>query len=59
VLDISGRVTDVRVTKSLDRVFGLDEAARRAAFATPFRPCKKDGRPIACVITFELQFTLR
>ncbi len=59
VLDVSGKVTDVRVIKSLDRLFGLDEAARRAALATPFRPCKKDGKPIACIITFELQFTLR
>lgn len=59
VVDVTGRITDVRVTKSLDRLFGLDEAAKRAAYATPFRPCKKDGKPVACVITFELQFTLR
>lgn len=59
IVDPTGRVSDVRVIKSLDRVFGLDEAAKRAAYATPFRPCKKNGQPVACVITFELQFTLR
>ena len=59
IVDVTGRVTNVRVIKSLDRVFGLDEEAKRAAYATPFKPCKKDGQPVACVITFELQFTLR
>lgn len=59
ILDVTGKVTDVRVVKSLDRIFGLDESARRAAYATPFRPCRKAGTPVACVVVFELQFTLR
>lgn len=59
IVDVTGRVVDVRVTKSLDRVFGLDDAAKRAALATRFKPCKQEGKPVACVITFELQFTLR
>jgi len=54
-----GKVAEVRVTRSLDRVFGLDEQARKAVFATPFLPCKKEGKPVACLVTFELQFTLR
>lgn len=59
IVDATGRVTEVRVTRSLDRVFGLDEQARKAAMKTTFRPCKKDGVPVACVITFAMQFTLR
>jgi len=59
IVDATGRVTEVRVTRSLDRVFGLDEQARKAALKTQFRPCKKDGVPVACVITFAMQFTLR
>jgi protein TonB len=54
-----GKVAEVRVTRSLDRVFGLDQRAREAALSTPFLPCKKDGKPVACLVTFELTFTLR
>ena len=59
VIGPDGKVTDVRVTRSLDKVFGLDEQARKAVFATPFVPCKKQGTPVACMVIFELQFTLR
>lgn len=54
-----GHVAEVRVTRSLDRVFGLDEEARKAVFKTKFLPCKRQGLPVACLVTFELQFTLR
>ncbi len=54
-----GKVTEVRVIRSLDKVFGLDEQARKAVFATPFIPCKKQGVPVPCLVVFELQFTLR
>jgi protein TonB len=54
-----GKVAEVRVTRSLDRVFGLDEEARKAVLKTRFLPCKKEGKPVACLVTFELQFTLR
>jgi protein TonB len=54
-----GKVTEVRVIRSLDKVFGLDEQARKAVFATPFIPCKKQGTPVPCLVVFELQFTLR
>ena len=54
-----GHVAEVRVTRSLDRVFGLDEEARKAVFKTRFVPCKRQGQPVACIVSFELQFTLR
>lgn len=59
VIGPDGKVTEVRVTRSLDKVFGLDEQARKAVFATPFIPCKRQGQPVACLVIFELQFTLR
>jgi TonB family protein len=59
IVDATGRVIEARVTQSLDRVFGLDEQARQAALRTLFQPCRKDGRPISCRITFVLTFTLR
>lgn len=59
VVGPEGKVTDARVSRSLDKVFGLDEEARKAALATPFIPCKKQGIPVACIVAFEMQFTLR
>lgn len=58
-LDATGRIVKVRVIRSLDARYGLDEAARQAVFATPMKPCRKGGQPVACVVPFELQFTLR
>jgi periplasmic protein TonB len=59
IIGPDGKVTEVRVIRSLDKVFGLDEQARKAVLATPFIPCKKTGQPVACLVVFELQFTLR
>jgi len=59
IISPEGRVTEVRVIRSLDKVFGLDQKAREAVLATPFVPCKKSGTPVACLVVFELQFTLR
>lgn len=59
IIGPDGRVTEARISRSLDKVFGLDEQARKAVLATPFIPCKKAGQPVACLVVFELQFTLR
>lgn len=59
IVSPAGRVTEARVTKSLDRKFGLDEQARLAALRTLFRPCKQNGKPVACVVKFAVQFTIR
>jgi len=55
----SGRVVDPVVVRSLDRVHGLDAQAVQAVLATPFRPGRKDGRPVAVRVVFELTFALR
>ena len=53
-----GTVGDVRVTKSLDRAFGLDDAAIKAAKQWFFIPAKdRDGKAVPVVIT--LIFDLR
>ena len=54
-----GTVSDVRVVRSLDSVFGLDQAAIRAASQWQFRPASMNGQPVAMAITIELVFTLR
>ena len=54
-----GTVGDVTVIRSLDRVFGLDEEAIRAARQWRFLPGTRFGEPVAVLVTIELTFTLR
>jgi protein TonB len=54
-----GSVGNVRVTRSLDRQFGLDEEALLAAKQWRFKPGMVGGRPVAVAILIELTFTLR
>ena len=59
VVQPDGTVGDVRVTKSLDAVFGLDEEAIRAAKQWRFVPGTRFGEPVAVLVVLELTFTLR
>jgi len=59
VVGEEGVITDVAVTKSLDKEFGLDQAAIDAARQWTFRPGRKDGKPVAVRVTIELTFTLK
>ena len=54
-----GSVGDVKVTKSLDQVFGLDMEAIKAARRWKFMPGTRMGEPVPVLITIELTFTLR
>jgi TonB family protein len=54
-----GSVGDVKITKSLDAVFGLDQEAIKAARQWRFRPGMRQGQPVPVIITIELTFTLR
>jgi TonB family protein len=54
-----GSVGDVRVTRSLDPVFGLDQEAIKAAKQWRFRPGSRQGEPVPVIVTIELSFTLR
>ena len=54
-----GTVGDVTVIRSLDRVFGLDEEAIKAARQWRFLPGTRFGEPVAVLVTIELTFTLR
>lgn len=59
VIGTDGKVTDVRVTKSLDRMFGLDTNAIDSVRRTSFAPCKRGDTPVPCLVVFELQYTLK
>jgi TonB family protein len=54
-----GSVGEVKVTRSLDPIFGLDQEAIKAAKQWRFRPGMRFGEPVPVLITIELAFTLR
>ena len=54
-----GTVGDVTVIRSLDKVFGLDDEAVKAARQMRFLPGTRFGEPVAVLVTIELSFTLR
>jgi protein TonB len=59
IVQPTGMCTDIRVVRSLDRVFGLDEEAKRAAALWKFKPGERSGRPMPMVVRIELEFALR
>jgi protein TonB len=54
-----GTIGDARITKSLDKTFGLDEEAIRTAKQWRFKPGRRFGQPVPVFVTLELSFTLR
>ena len=54
-----GTVGDVRITRSLDPVFGLDEEAIKAARQWLFEPGTRFGEPVAMLLNLALDFNLR
>jgi protein TonB len=54
-----GSVGDVRVVRSLDSNFGLDDEAIRAARQWEFVPGTRFGEAVAVLVTIELNFNIR
>jgi len=54
-----GKVSDVMVTQSLDKEYGLDTQAVEAARQWLFKPGTKDGKPVAVRVALEMTFTLK
>lgn len=54
-----GSVSDIRVVRSLDQSFGLDEEAKRTAALWRFRPGMLKGQPVPVRVLIELEFNLR
>jgi TonB family protein len=59
VVEADGTVGDVAVTKSLDTVYGLDDAAIDAVNRWTFTPGTKDGQPVDVLIHMNMRFTLK
>jgi protein TonB len=50
--------TTVKLTRSLDRYYGLDHAALEAARKWLFKPGTKDGEPVAVRVWIDFEFHL-
>jgi TonB family protein len=59
VVKADGTVGDVEVIRSLDKIFGLDQEAIKAAKAWQFEPGTRNGEPVPVLVTIEVTFTLR
>ena len=58
VLGTDGRIGEVRVTRSLDALFGLDGEAVKAFKQWRFTPATRNGQPIVVVVTVVMTFSL-
>jgi TonB family protein len=59
VVRADGTVGDVRVLRSLDQTYGLDEQAVRAVKEWRFAPGTRDGKPVPVIVEVEMTFTLK
>jgi protein TonB len=59
IVHADGTADDVKITKSLDNVLGLDQQAVKAAKQWRFRPGTKDGKAVAVSVALEMRFTLK
>ena len=59
VVQPDGTVGNIRVVRSLDSAFGLDQEAIKAARQWRFVPGTTKGEPVAVLVTIAIAFTLR
>jgi TonB family protein len=58
VVNTDGTVGNVRVIRSLDATYGLDQEAIKAAKQWVFAPGTRNGQPVPVMVSIELTFTL-
>jgi TonB family protein len=58
IVELDGTVGAIRIVKSLDPDFGLDNEALRTVKQWRFVPGRKDGSPVRTFVQVELSFTL-
>jgi periplasmic protein TonB len=59
VVGTDGTVGNMKVVRSLDSTFGLDQEAMKAARQWQFAPGTRLGQPVSVLVTIEIAFTLR
>jgi TonB family protein len=58
VVEVDGTVGPVRVTRSLDPVYGLDDAAVQTLKQWRFRPGTREGTPVRVAVIVEMSYTI-
>ena len=58
VVNTDGMVSDVKVIRSLDATYGLDEEAIKAAKQWVFTPGTRNGQPVPVMVSIELTFVI-
>jgi TonB family protein len=59
LVGVDGRVSEARVTQSLDQEHGLDEEAIRTVLQWRFAPGRRDGVAVPVVVEVQMSFVLR
>ena len=59
IVKSDGTLSDLKVVRSLDTDYGLDDQGLMAARQWAFRPGTKDGKPVVVRIELEFRFTLK
>jgi periplasmic protein TonB len=59
VVQADGTVGEVRVVRSLDRKFGVDDAAVKAVKEMRFTPAMKDGVAVPVLLSTEMAFAAK
>ena len=59
IVQPDGSVGNIRVVRSLDSAFGLDQEAIKAARQWRFAPGTRQGQPVPVLVTIAIAFTLR
>jgi TonB family protein len=59
VVQPDGTCSDIRVMRSLDTTFGLDQQAIASAREWRFRPGFRLGQPVPVQVTLEIGFSIR
>jgi protein TonB len=59
IVQADGTVGEVRVVRSLDRKFGLDDAAVKAVKEMRFSPAMKDGMAVPVLLSTEIAFAAK
>jgi len=59
IVAVDGTLQDIRVSRSLDGTFGLDQEAIKCVRQWRFRPGTRQGRAVPVYVTIEVAFNLR
>jgi periplasmic protein TonB len=59
VVGVDGTLQDIRIARSLDGTFGLDQEAIKCVRQWRFKPGTKQGQPVPVYVTIEVAFNLR